>query len=123
MGSVFDPESRMEPFGWGTPYGHGSNPDPDPGPLESHRRVWEARAAGSCLARFGNVESIDFCNPCMVGVLGGLVPEGGSMAVGVAAFGKDQIIGWLQDVAKQLQRIPSQSFPSIEEFRAADRDE
>src|SRR5262245_27025656 len=44
MGSVFDPESRMQPFGWGTPYGHGFNPEPDVAPLQSHPRWWDARA-------------------------------------------------------------------------------
>jgi len=188
----------MKPFGWGSPYGHGFNPDPDLGPLKLHPRWWDAHAedalresirhwqwawlhgfgswfvdnirathqtaamdyaaakakqlgllegvrlpaigkpcfqcgemfredgvAGSCLARFGNVESIDFCNPCMVGVLDqSMRGEGQASATyGAATFGKEQTIGWLQDVAKRLQRIPSQSFPSIEEFRAAEREE
>ena len=34
MGSVFDPGSRMEPFGWGDPFGHRFNPDPDLAPLK-----------------------------------------------------------------------------------------
>jgi hypothetical protein len=76
----------------------------------------EDGVAGSCLSRFGNVESIDFCNPCMVGVLGAPMP-------GADLFGKEQTTVWLQEVAKRLQRIPSQSFPSIEEFREADREE
>jgi hypothetical protein len=38
-------------------------------------------------------------------------------------FGKEQTIGWLQDVARTLQRIPSQGFPSIDEFRGASREE
>jgi len=198
MGSVFDSESRMQPFGWFAPYGHGFNPNPDLAPLRSHPRWWDARAedalresirhwqwawlygfgtwfvenvrashqtqamdyaaakakqlgllegvrlpaigkpclqcgqlfredgvAGSCLSRFGNVESIDFCNPCMVGVLNQPTREDDHAAPTDAAapFEKEQIIGWLQDVAKVLQRIPSQSFPSIEEFREADRTE
>src|SRR5438128_11884946 len=29
--------SRIKPFGWGSPYGHGFNPDPDLGPGQSSR--------------------------------------------------------------------------------------
>jgi hypothetical protein len=84
----------------------------------------EDGVAGSCLARFGNVESIDLCNPCMVGVLGPPMPGAGPSRSEVdPTFGKEQTTAWLQEVAKRLQRIPSQSFPSIEEFRAADREE
>jgi hypothetical protein len=192
MGSVFDPEARMLPFGWGAPYGHGFDPNPDLGPLKSQPRWWDARAeealresvrhwqwawqhafgswfvdniptthqtpameyaaakarqlgllegaclpilgkpclhcgelfredgaAGSCLARFGNVDSIDFCNPCMLGVLDHEPARDGASR----PLRKDQITDWLQLVAKRLQRIPSQAFPSIEEFRAADRRE
>lgn len=36
---------------------------------------------------------------------------------------RKQIVDWLQLVAEGLQRVPSQSFPSIEEFRSAGRDE
>jgi hypothetical protein len=47
MGSVFDAESRMNPFGWFAPYGHGFNPNPDLAPLKSHPRWWDDRAEGA----------------------------------------------------------------------------
>ena len=192
MGSVFDPDARMQPFGWNTPFGHGFDPSPDLGPLKSRPRWWDTRAeealresirqwqwawqhafgtwfvenirsthqssamvyaaakarelgmlqgvrlpiigkpclhcgesfredgaAGSCLSRFGDVESIDFCNPCMLAVL----DHQPATEDRSTHSGKDHIIDWLQRVAQRLQRIPSQSFPTIEEFRAADRDE
>src|SRR2546428_275772 len=192
MGSVFDPDARMQPFGWGAPYGHGFDPNPDLGPLKSRPRWWDTRAedalhasirqwqwawqtsfaswfvdnirsthqtpamqyaaakarelgllagvrhpiigkpchhcgklfredgtAGSCLARFGDIDSIDYCNPCMLGVL----DQEPAREKLVADSGKKQIIDWLKLVGERLQRIPSQSFPSIEEFRTADRNE
>jgi len=47
-------------------------------------RFREDGAAGACLERYGGVDSIDYCNPCMVGVLGG-VEHGCS---------KEQILEW-----------------------------
>src|ERR671919_2060576 len=48
--SVWDPESRMQPFGWFAPYGHGFDPDPDLSVLESKPRWWGSEAEANLLA-------------------------------------------------------------------------
>ncbi len=182
----------MQPFGWGSPYGHGFDPTADLGPLKSKPRWWDARAeealresvrhwqwawqtsflswfvdnirgshqslamqyaaaqarhlglldgvrhpitskpclhcgelfredgvAASCLTRFGNVDSIDYCNPCMLRVIDH-EPTRGDLPVHSE---RKQIVDWLQLIAEGLQRVPSKSFPSVQEFRAAGYDE
>jgi hypothetical protein len=74
----------------------------------------EDAVAGSCLSRFGSIESIDFCNPCMLPVV-----EQQSAQKRIPE--SQEVLDWMRDAAKRLQRIPSQSFPSIEEFRASDQ--
>ena len=53
----------------------------------------------------------------MLGVVGGY-HDGQSLN-----WQKETILEWFKLAAEKLERIPSQGFPSIEEFRAADRDE
>jgi hypothetical protein len=196
--SVWDPEARMRPFGWLSPYGHNFDPNPDLSVLESKPRWWgrEAEAnlresaqhwqwawqyafsgwfaknvrathqteamsyaaakakqlglldsirlpvigkpclvcrepfredgvAGSCLDRYGDIDSIDFCNPCMLGVVSFGSRWGLSLTVPARpeSASNQEILDWLRWLARDLERIPSQAFPTIEEFRAADREE
>jgi hypothetical protein len=71
-------------------------------------------AAGACLQRFGDIRSIDFCNPCMAAVI---------VDRGEDNVASEDALRWLATVTDTIGRVPAQSFPTIADFQAADRAE